>query len=120
MSKIVDAEALSQSPIKPGYWLVRVHLRSPLVPAAIWWCEHEPEAPENRMDRGHWAASIGGESVDPFEVIAAKWHEPIDEAEYRFRLSERAWAQSWAPEDPAAAHPRRRIDLTGMRPIEPC
>jgi hypothetical protein len=113
------ADTLREVRITPGYWLVRYHLRAPAVPAAIWWCEHEPGNPENIMDRGYWAASIAGEPTSPHEVIACKDRRVISEREYRFYVADRIWAREYAPGDAAALHPRRQADLTALEPIRP-
>lgn len=114
---IADAVQSGQIKIEPGYWMVRIHLRAPEMPAMIQWREHEPSAPDNVMDRGHWAAAIAGQDCDPSDVLRCKTRRAIDESTYRFLLADRAWASEYAPEDPAALDPRRRADLTKLKPI---
>ncbi len=115
---VADAVAEGRLRIEPGYWLVRWTLRAPEVPAMIALCDHEPGDQTNKLDRApYFIGAIAGEDCDPVDIYRCKTRRPIDEAEYRFRLAERAWAQEWAPEDVAALHPKRPADLTKLKPI---
>lgn len=95
---------------EPGYWLIRLVRNGPPVPAAIMWAQttHDPVTGEP-MDRSRFlVAVIGGKPAGLEDV----WHRrgrPIDEAEYRFRLADAAWAREHAPSD-AHANPTRSIN----------
>lgn len=106
--------------VRPGYWMARFAKRSALIPAMIAECPHEPGNPENILDTGPiLIAEIGGDEADPLDVYAAYEKRPISESEYCYRVADRAWAQQYAPSDPAAAPARRRIDLTKIQPVLP-
>jgi hypothetical protein len=107
---------------QPGHWKLRIVRHGALVPARIFWCDHEPGNEENRLDR--WpvpfsAGEVAGEWVDPrwiwLRVIggnAVQWKraEPIEASEYRYLMADMSWARLYAPDEPIA-NPRRRVDL---------
>jgi hypothetical protein len=114
-----------------GYWLIQLGKNFPPIPARVWWCDHEPGNPENKLDTPPYlAAEIAGEPVDPLDVYAAVERRPIDkrplvpkeglsvEQEYAYRVADLQHAQRWRPDDPLA-NPRRRVNLTRIAPIEP-
>jgi hypothetical protein len=104
-------DTLREGTLREGFWLVRYHMRAPAVPAMIALCNHEPGEPENILDRPpYFVAAIAGKDVDPFNVLACKDHQPITEAEYRFRVDEAAWIRDHAPHEPIAK-PRRSTDF---------
>jgi hypothetical protein len=118
MSRAVEHYShLRDAVLRPGFWLLRYHLRAPTVPAMIAWCDWEPGDPENRMDRGYFAAAIAGVACDPYQVIACTDRREISRRLYRHLVAERHWAEEWKPDDAAAVHPRRRADLTKLEPI---
>lgn len=57
----------------PRYFLMRLKRYGPLVPARLWWCDHEPGHPENKLDRGllsvYPAIDIAGEETLPEHLI---------------------------------------------------
>jgi hypothetical protein len=94
-----------------GYWLMKAVKHGPLVPARIFWCDHEPGVPDNILDRGgpFLAAEIAGAWVEVDRV----WHsrgKAIDEKEYAFRLAEIDWSKKYAPSEPLA-NPRQAVSL---------
>ncbi len=95
---------------EPGFWLVRLVRNGPPVPAAIMWVQttHDPVTGEP-MDRSRFlAAYIDGKPVGLDDVWLRRG-TPIDEAEYRFRLADAAWAREHVPSE-IAANPKRSID----------
>jgi hypothetical protein len=103
--------------------------RGPFVPVRIWWCDHEPGDPENKLDRGgkpFLAAEVGGEWYDPpksiwtepvFEFarerqtcLAGHWKQPMPLSEQRYRLEAEAIRQ-------ARELGRRDPRLTPYRPV---
>lgn len=56
---------------EPSFWML-YHVRGGvLVPARIWWCDHEPGRPDNKLDR--WpipflAAEIAGRWCEVYDV----------------------------------------------------
>jgi hypothetical protein len=96
-----------------GWFLLRLTRGAVEVAASIQYerTEHEPDCPENRMDRPSvLTGRINGEVCDWREI----WHsrtKEITEADYKFLLAERAWALKYAPNDPAAADPHKPLDL---------
>ena len=117
---------LRANPVRPGYWLVRQRLGQrkwgPLLPAAIM-LMHTTAAPgeiDNAMDRSpFYAAFVGDEPVSiwslqqethTFGERIYQTERVVDEAEYRFRVADAAWAREHAPDEPQA-QPRKPIDL---------
>jgi hypothetical protein len=113
------------------YWLVQLGKNYPPVPARVWWCDHEPGNPENKLDGPPFlAAEIAGEPADPLDVYAAVERRPRDkrpmvpirrltlEQTYAYLVADLRHAQRWRPDDPLA-QPRRRVNLTRIAPLEP-
>lgn len=99
--------------VQPGYFLIRLVRHGPMIAARIYWCDHEPGNPENKLDR--WpipflAGEVAGEDVDPLGIWLARDRTPIDSAEYRFRDADRRWVEEFAPHEPLAK-PLRKADL---------
>jgi hypothetical protein len=107
----------------PQHFMLRRVRHGPLVPARLWWCDHDPAEPKNKLDRGRFSvyprADIAGVEVDPLVII--DWHlgvihghwrfpEPISEAEYHFQLKRLRWAETNRPNDPM---------LQASRPADP-
>jgi hypothetical protein len=114
-----------------GYWLIQLGKNYPPIPARVWWCDHEPGNPENKLDRPPFLmAEIAGEPADPLDVYAAVERRPRDkrpmvpirpltiERTYAYLVADLRHAQRWRPDDPLA-QPRRRVDLTRIAPLEP-
>jgi len=102
---------------QPGFWLVRAVKGGPLVPARIYWCDHEPGEPDNKLDR--WplpflAAELAGKVADVERVWTMRGI-PISEDEYRYRVADQAWARAHAPEEPVA-QPYLPIDPLAVKP----
>jgi hypothetical protein len=101
--------------------MLRVTRLGPLVPARLQWLDHEPGAPDNKLDRGRLSVfpcvDIAGAEVPPEEITERlyrgpghwKFCEPVSEAEYRYQLSHLEWAKAHRPEDPTL-RPRRAVD----------
>jgi hypothetical protein len=55
--------------MKARHFLLRVTRYGPLVPARLWWCDHDPADPGNTLDRGRLSlyprADIAGVETDP-------------------------------------------------------
>lgn len=95
---------------QPGYFRLKLVKHGPWVPARIYWCDHEPGQPDNKLDsRRYLAASIGDWEADIFEV----WERGTrtDEAEYLWHMEKRVWAKgSRQPE----ANPHHPVDLSNL------
>lgn len=99
---------------RPGAWLVRLVRGGPLVPARIFWCDHEPGEPDNKLDQPFLDAEINGKRVDPLKLWEMRGRAvPLNEIAYRDAL--RKWAQENAPDDPAA-NPDQPIDHLTVKP----
>lgn len=48
--------------------MLRAVRGGPEVCARLWLCDHEPGAPDNRMDRPYWQAQIGLDFIPPARV----------------------------------------------------
>ena len=111
-----------------GYYLLqRRRARRVDIPFRIWFgAPHDPETGEE-MDRSHrWQIEIAGIAFDQpltfggitLEAVIDFWPaiaaEPIDAAEYRFRVDRAAWAQEHDPDD-ALATPGGRINFMTAR-----
>jgi len=113
--------------MKARYFLMRVARHGPLVPARLWWCDHEPGVPENRLDRGRLSlyprADIAGVEVEP-ELLADRlysltdprpanpithWRyaKPISAEEYRWRFDALRRVEALRPDDPLLKTRRR-------------
>jgi hypothetical protein len=115
--------------LQPGYWLIKKRKRFAPLPARIYWCDHEPGNPENKLDR--WplpflAGEIAGEPADPEDIFGARERitmVPRDgltiEETYKFLIAEMHWARQHAPNDAAARPQRHLADLTNLDPIGP-
>ena len=98
----------------PGFWLVRLVKRGPLVAACVRVVQTtaEPDNPENDMTgtrSPHLAAFVLDEPV----ALDRVWNwrlDPITEAEYKFQCANAAWARRFSSEEPIA-QPRRPVDL---------
>lgn len=115
---------------RPQYFMLRLRRTGPLVPARLWWCDHEPGEPNNKLDRGRLSvfpcADVAGAEVPPEQVLERLWSlttggrpgivpthwkypEPITEAEYRYQVARLEWAKRNRPTDPAL-QPRREVN----------
>jgi hypothetical protein len=110
------------------HFVMRVTRYGPLVPARLWWCDHDPADPANKLDRGRLSlyprADIAGVEVEPEHLAdrlysmtdptpahpPSHWRyaKPISEAEYRFRFDSLRWIEQTRPDDPLLK-PRRRL-----------
>lgn len=93
---------------QPGFWAVRLRSRAVEVAARIWWCDHEPGEPENKLDQPFLDAELNGVRVPPSRVWEMRGRV-ITEAEYRFLIADRKWAAEYSPNDPAA-QPDQPVD----------
>ena len=111
----VISRLLGWRAVKPpgtGYWLMRAVKKGPEVPAAIQWerTEHEPGAPDNRMERSPiLTARIAGDVV-AWDRVWNWTKREIDRAEYEYRMADMDYAKRYAPHEPAA-NPRKKLDL---------
>lgn len=112
---------------RPCYFLLREVRFGPLVPARLYWLDHEPGVPENKREGSRWpvyiqAADIAGVEVEPERVAerlmwsAPHWKYPqrITETEYRYQLARLRWAEVANPEDPTL-RPRRKVDPASVK-----
>jgi hypothetical protein len=110
------------------HFVLRVRRYGPLVPARIWWCDSEPDVPENKLDRGRLSlyprADIAGVEVPPEQMADRlysmtdptpahppthwRYAKPIGAEEYRWRLDSLRWAEANRPDDPVLK-PRQRV-----------
>lgn len=98
---------------QPGFFRMRLVKRGPYVPAKI----------EN-VD-GKWSATINGKPQLPTHedpMLASGvldiWHSAkiIDEAEYKYLIGLKEWAERVKPDHPAA-NPYKPIDLKTLPPV---
>lgn len=104
----------------PAYFVLRVVRDGPLVPARLWWCDHEPQEPDNKLDRGRLSvfprADIADVEVPPEELIERTWAplghwkyaEPTTATDYDYRVRMLRWAERNNRSDPGLA-PRKTI-----------
>jgi hypothetical protein len=114
--------------IEAGYFLIRLGRGRPLVPARIYWRDHEPGNEENKLDRWPLPALAGeiiGRYCDPVEVWTGRDREPLQppagytvERWYQYLVDDASWAKEHAPETPIAK-PWRKVDYTAIPPIAP-
>lgn len=117
------------------HFVLRVTRYGPLMPARLWWCDHEPGVPENRLDRGRLSlyprADIAGVEVPPEELAdrlfsmsdprpahpPSQWRyaKPISLEEYRWRFDSMRWTEQHRPDDPVLK-PRRRLAAADLPP----
>jgi hypothetical protein len=110
------------------YFVMRVTRFGPLVPCRLWWCDHDPADPENKLDRGRLSlyprADIAGAEVEPEQMEARlysltdprpaqppthwRYAKQISEAEYRWRFASMRWAEQHRPDDPVL-RPRQKL-----------
>lgn len=87
---------------------MKLRSRAIEVAARIFWRDHEPGEPENKLERPFLDAEINGERVPPSQVWERRGRV-ITEADYRFLVADRAWAAQHKPTLPEA-NPREAID----------
>jgi hypothetical protein len=127
-------DQFDRSLIQVGYYEMKFHIKLkpgeflPFMAARIYWRDHEPGNPENKLDR--WplpvlAGEILGKDVDPALVWTGRDRRPLValpghtiHSTYRYRVADAAWAVEHAP-DEAIAHPKRPSLLTSLPPIGP-
>lgn len=117
----------------PTYYVMRQRRDGPLLPARLQWLDHEPEEPDNKLDRGYQSvfpqADIGGALVDPERILERlfsytdtrpgiapthwKYPQPCTEAEYRLRMEQLRWAERNRPDDPKL-RPRKRVESDSL------
>jgi hypothetical protein len=114
--------------MSPRHYILRLVRGGPLLPARIWFCDHDPADPDNKLDRGRLSlyprADIAGVEVEP-ELLADRLYSmtdptpahppthwryaaPCSEAEYRWRLDSLRWAETNRPDDPVL-QPRKKL-----------
>lgn len=98
----------------PGHYRRRLVKSGPYVPIKIEYSvARDPDTGE-QLDRSPmWIAYLNGELVDVFSVWPECSGSPIDEAEYKFLLTVKEWAEANDPTAPEA-NPRRPIDLNEL------
>lgn len=113
--------ALSAPTVQPPeHFEVRVVRDGPLVPARLWWCDHEPGVPENKLDRGMLSvfqrADIADVEVPPEQLVERTWApathwkyaRPIPKDEYDHLVARLRWAERHRPDEPGL-RPRRAV-----------
>jgi len=110
------------------HFVLRVTRYGPLMPARLWWCDHDPADSENKLDRGRLSlyprADIGGLEVDPERLADRLWSltdprpaqppshwryaKAVSEGEYKWRLDSLRWLESNQPDHPVL-RPRQRV-----------
>jgi hypothetical protein len=106
---------------------MRVARHGPLVPARLWWCDHDPADPANKLDRGRLSlyprADIGGLEVPPEQLADRlfsmtdptpahppthwRYAAPISAEEYRYRFDALRRVEELRPDDPLLKTRRR-------------
>ncbi len=102
-----------------GFYKTRLVKGGPWVPVRIFMgVTPDPDFPENSMDRpAIIQATIGGEPhSDPIQLWIWCAGDPIDEAEYKWRMADKAWCVQFANQEPAA-NPRRPIVVRDTKPV---
>lgn len=92
-----------------GFWMVKLTKNGAEVPASIFWCDHEPGLPENKVDQPYLDGEAAGERIPPEDV----WHRrgrSITEDEYRFQLADVLYCKQHLPSDPKA-NPKEKVNL---------
>lgn len=117
-------ERADAAPLIEGYYLIRRGRAGRVdIPVRIWFGAPIDEDTGEEMDRSHrWqiqvgfqmledqALRVGGITIEHLEDLwPACAREPIDEAEWRFRLERAEWAGAYDPND-AFAEIGGRID----------
>lgn len=97
----------------PGYWLVTQTRGGPWLPACIFLRNHEPDAPDNLLDRApHFVGAIAGIEVDPLDVWTRRGRT-IDRNQYEGELKRLRWLQTNQPDHPLC-HPTERVDVSRL------
>lgn len=102
--RVVAAEAIreqaraTQVP-QPGHWMIRCCRLCPEVAARIWFCDHEPGFPENKVDQPYLQGQIGLELVDPIEIWTSPKREIIP-ALFDREIEWHRWAAKNRPSHP--------------------
>lgn len=52
----------------PGWWMVRCCRDCPMVPARVYWCDHEPDIEDNKVDQPYLQGQLGLELHDPADI----------------------------------------------------
>ena len=102
-----------------GYYKIRQVRNGPFVPVHVWFGPSRDPFSGEPLDRSPcWHATRRGEDVEVDKVWpwCAKW--PITPAEYRYMMTTKEWADTYAPDQPEA-QPRRAIDLRNAAPVLP-
>lgn len=107
---------------RPRYYLMRQVRYGPLVPARLYWIDHEPGEPSNKRESSRWpvyilCADVAGVEVEPEMLIERTWApmahwkypQAITEIEYRYQIARLRWAERASPSDPTL-RPRRKVD----------
>jgi hypothetical protein len=111
----------------PRHFLMREVRFGPLVPARLYWLDHEPGEPSNKREGSRWpvyiaCADVAGVEVEPERITdrmhrpASHWGalQPIAEADYRYQLARLRWAEGSAPDDPTLRS-RRKVDPASVK-----
>lgn len=85
-----------------GWFLARMTRGGPPVPARIWIEQEVCEVTEELLSDEVMRCEINGELRDPYEAWHWLFGEPIDEARYQFLMARKDYAETWAPQEPAA------------------
>lgn len=106
----------------PGTFAVRLIKNGPEVPMKITYAPpNDPETGETLDRSWYWRTVLNGKEYgEPSIQPPAKlWiGREISDAEYRFMLEDRRWAQQNAPHLPEA-NPTQRPDPRKMEPVKP-
>lgn len=119
--------------LREGYWLIQRRRANRVdMPVRVWFGAPEDPDTGEVMDRSpRWRIQIGGVEIDEdpialggrtFESLTDFWpsccRDPIDEAEYRFRMDRQEWASQYDPEDPFAAIGGRIDPMSATLPFQ--
>ncbi len=115
-----------RSVIQPGYFVGRYGTDKMLVEARIYWRDHEPGNPENKLDGPPvLAGEILGWYCDPALVWTLSDRQPMRVPQgytaagwYAYRSDLAGWDKENDPDSPLA-RPWRKVDLTTLPPIAP-
>jgi hypothetical protein len=108
----------------PQYYAVKFVTGGPRCGCKVWYGAPLDPITGEPLDRApRWHCEINGQlQDDPHRIIMLVGNvgyvkgEQIDQAEYEYLLSVRAWAVENDPSQPEAS-PREAIDLNKLRPI---
>lgn len=110
--------AISVSEPVAGYYRYRLGASTVKGAVRIWHGPpHDPVTGEELDRSPRWQATFNGEPIDFDRVWPACATDTLTEAEYRFLIERRKWAQRNAPESAYAANGRKYDPLSTSNPL---